>query len=287
MAQATLKTIIHTYSVDEKAPGGHDKYRKLREQLQADGRHFFNVHRSDNDNRFPFQDGDTIELETNFLFDNQWNSADTPERKGWRVFDWYEGIVPNRSLHIGHWLEITDEMREIRASTLKCGYCGKHYPDMKGKTGFCSSCLGSEYLKEDELKLLRLEPVAIWRREFPELTAEEKAELMPMYIEAQTKGTAERYKTARAKEREDIEREFREWEEKVKQDREKHQVKYRGYVWLWEHEINTNNVIYYDHTGKFCFGWRSPLDPAVKSRMLDLLSEFPYDYEFEDEKRKS
>jgi hypothetical protein len=40
-----------------------------------------------------------------------------------------------------------------------------------------------------------------------------------------------------------------------------------------------DNVIYYTHTGKFGFGWRTPLDAAEVSALLDIITEFPYLYE--------
>jgi hypothetical protein len=53
-----------------------------------------------------------------------------------------------------------------------------------------------------------------------------------------------------------------------------------GKLWLWEKGLDLDNVIYYSHTSKFSFGWRSPLDPILKSKLLDVLSEFPFEYEF-------
>lgn len=52
-----------------------------------------------------------------------------------------------------------------------------------------------------------------------------------------------------------------------------------GTLWLLEHREPIDNVIYYGHTGVFCWGWRRPLDPADVSRVLDFISEFPYPYE--------
>jgi len=39
------------------------------------------------------------------------------------------------------------------------------------------------------------------------------------------------------------------------------------------------NTIYYDHTGKFGFGWRQPLDAKTESALLDKISEFRWPYE--------
>ena len=54
-------------------------------------------------------------------------------------------------------------------------------------------------------------------------------------------------------------------------------------VWLLDRNINAENCIYYSHTRKFCFGWRNPVSESVKSALLDVLVEFPFDYEIKSE----
>lgn len=39
------------------------------------------------------------------------------------------------------------------------------------------------------------------------------------------------------------------------------------------------NVIYYDHTGRFGFGWREPLSDVELSTVLDIISEFSFPYD--------
>jgi len=52
-----------------------------------------------------------------------------------------------------------------------------------------------------------------------------------------------------------------------------------GKLWLVDRGFNVDNVIYYGHTGRFCFGWRDPLTDDAISRWLDVLAEFPYAYD--------
>lgn len=40
-----------------------------------------------------------------------------------------------------------------------------------------------------------------------------------------------------------------------------------------------SNAIYYTHTQRWGFGWRKPLDAAAHSALLDVISEFPGDYD--------
>jgi len=103
--------------------------------------------------------GQEIELETEFLFINQWNTAKTQtSEKGLRVFDWSEPIYPNKDIKEGMYLLQTPEMIEVRKNTCKCGFCGKQY--YKPSFDFCTNCLGSEYLKVNDLFLLKLENVS-------------------------------------------------------------------------------------------------------------------------------
>ena len=148
-------------------------------------------------------DSEDIELETSCLFSNQWNTA-----CGKRVFDWYEAIYPNRKIKEGHYLDITDEMRQIRQTTLVCGYCGKNYPN--GKPGFCNACLDSEYLKESDLALLRLLPVALKFPTREPLTDSERATLLPQYVSAANLGNDSRAVKAKQDTRKRVEKKHRE-----------------------------------------------------------------------------
>lgn len=57
-------------------------------------------------------------------------------------------------------------------------------------------------------------------------------------------------------------------------------VKRDGELWLLDHGFDAENAIYYSHTGRWAFGWRKLIPDGLRSRMLDHLSEFPFDYDF-------
>lgn len=275
-----MKTMLHWYYFES---GDHPGYLAMIERIKAnaDGRGpwmncLAEPGKSNNPATRNSIKSEEVELETTYLFDNQWNGGSM------RLFDWFEGVYPNRSMKSGHWLEITPEMAKIRRETLKCGYCGKHYgPNHEPAPGaFCSACLDSEYLKQTDLKLLRLYPIvsesgSIFKydhKPFPELTAEEIAELLPKYVERQTTGSDSRAAKRRAKQRADIIKKHQETVEAATDEKD-------GLLWLWDHNVNLDNVIYYSHTRKFSFGWRQPVSFEVKSALLDIISEFPFDYE--------
>jgi hypothetical protein len=215
-----------------------------------------------------------VELETDFLFDNQWNTSPTAtSENGLRVFDWSEAIYPNKRIKEGMWLDQTEEMKEIRHNTYKCGFCGKnHY---KPNYDFCVACIGSAYLEKKELPLLRLKRIdAGFSVKREKLTEEERSSLVALYHHEQIKTT---------KKNNEIER--NRLVKKIQKKRESAETEYQGFMWLLEQDLNVSNCIYYDHTDRFCFGWRKPIDSETASELLDVLTEFPFRYQIKTDKK--
>jgi hypothetical protein len=276
-----MKTKIHYYYFRLGEPAEAKKWSELQAKLLALG-YGPGRHHAWGSTTGPSDRNETVEVEIEpaCLFDNQWNTTTD------RVFDWYQYYEVNRAnLARGHWLELTDEMRAARAQTLKCGYCGKHYGPLHApapENGFCDACLDSPYLKEKDLPLLRLRSLDQERSENgqyanrPELTKAEREMLLPKYIERQTTGTDSRAKARRDKQRLDVLNEYEKDTARATTERD-------GKLWLWDKGIDLDNVIFYNHTGRFCFGWRSPVSAAVESKLLDVLSEFPFSYEIKSE----
>ena len=218
--------------------------------------------------------GRDITLETNRLYDNQWNTVpiEGMSTSGYRVFDWAEDYPIDFDARIkrGHYLVITDEMREVRINTVACGYCGKQEPAAKGNV-FCLHCMGSAYLDESRLHWTRMQSVAT-KKDRALLSEAERAHLLPVWKEAQLKGTSDRSVKAAQKRRAEA-------EEKYKKAIAKAEAEHAGMVWLCDSGINTDNVIYYDHTGVFSFGWRKPIDASLVPDLLSALADFPATYE--------
>ena len=218
-------------------------------------------------------------LDTAFVFDNQWNTAPVEgvSDKGLRVFDWAQDYRPcgNQYLKRGHYLDMTPEMIEVRSNRLKCGYCGKQYDkrDVPAPPAFCHACLGSEYLKAEDLHLTRIEPVL--HQTFAPLTPEETAELMPIYQAEQSGKGSERARVAREKYGANLKENF------DKKTAELY-TEYHGKNWLFVHGCPVrilHNLIYYSHKALFTFGWSKALEAdADLDWLLANLSEFPYEY---------
>lgn len=274
----SLKTKLHTYNFEVRGnPQADADYHKLFRELQTTpGRGSFMNCIASRAEYGARQDPAVfdIELDTAHVFSNQWNTVDgNGPWDGHRVFDWYEPIFENRSIHAGHYLEITQEMIDFRRTLHVCGYCGKNKYGMEFAGQFCGECFGSEYLKETELHLTRLLPVCdTWDTTRKPLTAEELATIMPRYIEAQTRASGTRETVRKTKARRSV-------EEKYQKEKQANEEEHNGMVWLLDHDINIENCIYYSHTRMFSFGWRQPVSESVKSALLDVLTEFPFAYE--------
>lgn len=275
-----MKTILHYYYLDTSKPAEREQYRAMVKQLQAIGLVLFDYSAPLEkwdwwDKTIRPLDGQPVELETEYLFDNQWNSAPlATSEQGLRLMDWTEPIYPNRHIHRGYWLEQTEEMKQARANRLKCGYCGKQYDRGTEPGEFCTACQDSPYLKESELHLLRLQSILEDNR--PPLTEKESAALLKSYTRAQTIGKKSRAVQAYEKEGEEIEKEYRETIAKAK-------AEYLGKKWLHSRRVPLDNCIYYSHTGRFCFGWRSPLAPSVAAALGKRLLHFPYPFDLKTE----
>jgi hypothetical protein len=280
----TIKTVLHTFRFDTADSAQLAQYKTLRGKLTALGLKCFNVldiaKPGSLDTCAERLDGLTVDLETKHLFKNQWNTAPIAgvSDSGLRVFDWYETrtwINGRPSYFVrGHWLEQTEEMSALRSSVLTCGYCGEHY-ETPTPSGFCSACLGSQYLERKNLPLLRLVPVShSFGARRAELSEQELAEILPRYTHAQIHGNTERERAALVATRRKIEA------AKVKAIRDA-EAEYAGLSYLIDKGFRTDNVIFYNHTGRFGIGWRSKIGPETLPAWLDVLAEFPAPYDLE------
>ena len=57
------------------------------------------------------------------------------------------------------------------------------------------------------------------------------------------------------------------------------QAELDGKLWLMDHGLDIENVIYYSHRDIFTFGWRELLTFEEQSAIRDVISEFPFEYE--------
>lgn len=214
----------------------------------------------------------TIELQ--HLFNNQMNSA-APLNA--RLFDWHEAIVTNKRIKHGYWIE-SAELQHARANTCACGYCGAQYENAT-PGDFCGACLESEYLTRDNLHLLRLRRVSDDdRANRAPLSPEERAAVIPAFDEARIKGTTARGIARRAKQRADVAAKYEKAIKVATTERDAH-------TWLLDRGFDLSNVIYYSHTDKFAFGWRSHIEGAELEHLRATLADFPFNFEINPPKK--
>src|SRR5690606_15735185 len=164
----------------------------------------------------------------------------------------------------------------LRLNRMACGYCGHQYERAEMPAdGFCNNCIDSEYLKTEDLRLLRLESVAQRRRLDFGLSDFEAGWPTQRYRKAQQFGATARGKARLAKRRKEI--------EEKRRDSIKHaEAEYAAMTWLMDHAPNLEaNAIYYSHLGVVGFGWRSKIDKALVDDMVKALHGFPVPWQIE------
>lgn len=280
----TIKTVLHTFSFDTNTAEGKAAWKAFEAQRKAERAPTFGPILSDVFHSVEALNGQTVELDPGpnniNLFDNQWNTAaSVGSDKGLRVFDFalqadFGSHIPKSApcgVKRGHYLEQTEEMREIRRNTAVCGYCGHKEAAQRGAV-FCPKCIGSESLKETDLRLTRMVPIESSDADRAPLTDAERAHLLPLYREAQREGGATRAGRAKVRARADVLAKYERATSNATTERD-------GMLWLLDRDIGTDNVIFYSHSGRFGFGWRSKLSPEQVGVVLDFISEFPFPYD--------
>lgn len=270
----TLPTTIHMYRYNLDYTADAQAYKELRAAMKARGTKCFESWGGKEAHYRPELDGLTVELETTYLFDNQWNTVPIAgvTDKGLRVFDWAQDYIDDKRIKKGYWLDLTPAMVEVRGNRVKCGYCRKQYDkrDTPAPPAFCHACVGSEYLKLEDLKLLRVQ--SLGAREFPPLTDEETAYLVPLYRAEQTGKGSERSRLQRARLGERLHRKYKETVAEAT-------TEYEGMKWLFYRGCSIRlmeNCIYYRHKDVFTFGWRDKLAEGEDlDWLMENMSEFP------------
>lgn len=242
------------YYYDISIPEHAEQYQKIVDLMKSRKVVLWDIHHTKQSKSFNFSNsGQIIDIETKCLFANQWNT-----RCGKRVFEWSEIAYPNKNIKKGYYLVLPPEFDQLLKDTFKCGYCGHQYHKPEQK--WCDKCLGSEHLKEHELWLLRLKPLrgAIPKLEVPD-------ELKEKYRVAQEKATVIL-----------CNKEMERLRENYKKTERDNGIEFRAKIWLLEHNIPLDNFIFYKHTQKLTFGWRTPLNENQIESLKLKLNGFPF-----------
>jgi hypothetical protein len=261
-----MKTILHTYCFyDVSKSPDKENYENLCKKLKDMGLKKFHV--LSEKSIFPaINDKFPIDLETNFLFKNQWNtSEESPNFKNTRVFDWFERAnFENNNFKKGHWIEQTQEMIDIRYNTFKCGFCG----NISYSEGFCDKCIESEYLSVKDLFLTKFVRICDSGKKKEEITKEEFNALFPKFLNEQLKRSKRTFLKQIEEEKEEIEKLM-----------SASHIKIKGLEWLYGHDvILKQRVFFYNRTETFHFTVEDKEDVEIFGNSLKGMG-FPYKYE--------
>lgn len=258
----TIKVTLKQYSFDtNRSPEDRKAYENLVKDLKARGLKCFSAI----GNRGEQLNGE-FEIETKILFDNQYNTVE-----GVRIFEWREPYDINHTgIKVGYYIDSDiSELREAQNTQYKCNYCGRRYslaelPD----SGYCTACRGSEYLTPKEYKLLKLTPVVESNPEFDEVPESVISDIKAVQKEARKESAQQTLESA-------LNSAQKTFDDSVKSARLMHEAT----LWLVEQGFGeyADNLIYYNHNDRFCFGWRNSLSST--DPILDVLTEFPFDYD--------
>ena len=246
-----------------------DEYKAIAAEMKERGIEHFNVWHTRDDSAV---EAGTYHIEKKHLFNNQSNTVE-----GFRVFDWYDGMpnMDNRKCRIGHYIKAGpgwDALMELRRNTNRCGYCGHEEAAAKGLV-FCDRCIDSEYLTEKDLRMTRMRACSEGHAyTSPDLTEAERAHLIPLFKHAQLHGATERGKARMIKKREEI---------RVTYDKaiKNAETEFGGFSWLLDRVLLADNCIFYNHTGRFNFGWRKPYTDEEAAELRAQLADFKYPYD--------
>ncbi len=241
-----MQVTVQRFAFDSFRDAG---WQELKAEIEARGVHAMDAM---GDTKELPQDGAvfTVKEDPKGMHSNQFATVE-----GVRIFDcrilaeFRNGVrLPRR---VGYILKADagfEALQAFRARYTVCGYCGKrHAADAE----WCDACLGSEYLKESDLHLLQCRPLGDF---MPERKDPAPEWLVAAFKTRSRDAAAARMAAAYAQKVEKLERKRANLGLEL---RLMESLSAAGVAW---HILD--NLIYYDHTGKFCFGWKSPLTAA-------------------------
>jgi hypothetical protein len=259
-----IKVKLNKYDLDISDDKDAKEYEKIKETCKAHGFELFEGSYLWSEAKFSSWPSEQV-IEENYLFDNQYNTVE-----GCRIFNWYEAYnSQNRDSKYGYYLTgDLEALKQAKERQLNCGYCGKRYSALEAlgsKLVFCNACLGSEFLKESELHLLRLKAVSD-KSDRQELSEAEKKELLAIFHQEQKKA----HKLRIAKRLEDD-------RNRLKKELESLKLQSDFYSKMLDFGVY-EKPIYYSHINSFVFNWQEKMAKSEIMLLQKKLKNFPFDY---------
>ncbi len=259
-----IKVKINKYYLNISDDKDAKEYEKIKETCKANGFELFDAYSHESQGNFTKMPSEQV-IEENYLFDNQYNTAE-----GYRIFNWYESYSHHdKDRKNGYYLTgDLEQLKQAKDRQLICGYCGKRYDAIEAlgsKLIFCNACIGSEFLKESNLHLLRLKAVSD-KRDRKQLSDTEKKELLEIFHQEQKK--AHKVRLAKRLEAD---------KNKLKKELESLKLQSDFYTKLLDFGVY-QKPIYYSHINSFVFNWREEMSDSEILALQKKLVGFPFVY---------
>jgi hypothetical protein len=246
--EKTFKTKIHFYNFDLKKPEEKIAWENMRDDLKGLGLKIFTfnteVNRCDWKKMVHENKTEDVYLDAKVIFDDQWNGS-CDSLKNHRFFDWLLYDLPNKDARKGHWIEPTYETADSRCQ-FQCRYCG-HINGYDKGDGFHHKCLGSEYMKIDELYMATYGRIYNkWAKNVSVKSIE-----IPEYIKEEHVKRQKEFWAKKSEQR------YAEMVQKAKQNIIDAKLELKAVTFLNARGFTDfDNLIYYNHSHTFGFGWR-------------------------------
>lgn len=261
---------INKYYFNTKNKAELAEYKALCKEIKGLGltTNCFNVIAQDySPSKYP----DNVTIDTDFLFDNQYNTLE-----GLRVFDWFEKHnLDNKYIKSGYYLSgDIKSLKQAKESQYCCGYCAKRYTESEAKSldYGCNACINNEYLTADLIHLLQLMPVTINRSKYIPNT--KIVNTIKAKFEANTENRLKLIEEARLKR---LKAKAIELADKLKESHKAELYELKIMTELLNNGYDTSNLIYYNHSDSWCLGWRNKVTQAELSELNQVCNKIGTD----------
>jgi len=259
-SQIILSVVTFRFNIENEQE--KINYKKFLNERKAQGQEVFETYK---DTRHKTMEPGEYELDTSFLFNNQCNAGSH------RLFDFSLYIFPYADIKSGYYIECNDQwhkLQELRNQRGKCGYCGKQY--MQWSQGdYCQSCVGNEYLKVSELRLLEIRSILNDKC----ISQDIPKQLQEKYKTEQEKTRIKIQKSRLNHAKTRLDTKINSAQEKLNSVRYEKSIMLKIIDILFEQDpdFDFDNIIYYSHTNTFCYGWRNSVTKNRGEQFIESL----------------
>jgi len=251
-----IKVKINKYFLNISNKNDAKKYEVIKKECSALGYKLFDCISISGEHHKMAEMPEDQTIDPSFLFENQYNTFE-----GYRVFEWKEEIYRNKHVKEGYYLTgDINALNELKQAHYVCGYCGNRHQGHDAPLT-CSKCLGNEYLTEEYLPLLVMQPLIGPKRqaEGPSKKAFEEVQ--------------SRFKAAQI---ERLKAEADKVLAKVDEACAKLRYEAETQAKVLRSGFSIDNLIYYSHKNEWVWGWRDGVTKEESERIRSVDWDFNF-----------